>query len=244
MRQVSLIVAAFAMTTVLAPVGSLAAPESYDVRAFSDYVFESLGAQPFGCPQNVLDTLEEEQRADCASLDLSFAQFKKSWQRFVSKQDRFQLGPAAGWHESGPYWKKRLYTVGVTPVWVAFSERNRGLMLTYGKSLEVTCDEESPEEASLPYAGTAGTSTPELIRRVDPDLPVGGFGREWQGVVALKVRVGRTGRPTVLCVLDATPKGLGFEEAAIVAVERWRYKPAIRGGEPVEVALVVTVTWR
>jgi protein TonB len=36
-------------------------------------------------------------------------------------------------------------------------------------------------------------------------------------------------------VVSSTGHGCGFEEAAIAAVKSWRYRPATRNGEPVEI---------
>ncbi len=35
--------------------------------------------------------------------------------------------------------------------------------------------------------------------------------------------------------------GLGFEEAAIDAVRQWRYKPALKDGQPLDVYFTIVV---
>lgn len=67
--------------------------------------------------------------------------------------------------------------------------------------------------------------------------------RGWQGIVKLKVRVLASGRPTDIRVQI----GSGFtslDEAAIDAVQRWRFIPAQRGNVAIDEWVLVPVEFR
>jgi serine/threonine-protein kinase len=53
-----------------------------------------------------------------------------------------------------------------------------------------------------------------------------------QGVVTLEFTINAAGRVTDALVLKADPPGL-FDEAAMRAIEKWRYEPKLEGGTPV-----------
>ncbi|WP_025323815.1 TonB family protein [Deferrisoma camini] len=84
-------------------------------------------------------------------------------------------------------------------------------------------------DAQPDYAAITPPPYPRLARR-----------RGWQGVVRLRVRVSPDGR-----VLDASvEQSSGYrvlDRAALEAVRGWRFRPAVRGGEPVASEVVVPV---
>lgn len=60
-----------------------------------------------------------------------------------------------------------------------------------------------------------------------------------EGVVILRAIISRTGLVQDLSVVK--PLGLGLEDAAVAAVENWRFEPATLDGEPIDVIYRVTV---
>ena len=42
----------------------------------------------------------------------------------------------------------------------------------------------------------------------------------------------------------AQPLGLGLDEKAISAVAKWRFRPGMKSGQPVDVAATIEVTFR
>lgn len=62
-----------------------------------------------------------------------------------------------------------------------------------------------------------------------------------QGVVLLRTILDKSGQVTDVKVIKDLPFGLA--DAAVTAVERWRYRPATLKGEPVAVYLEVTVNF-
>jgi|SRR5580658_7331143 TonB family protein len=66
--------------------------------------------------------------------------------------------------------------------------------------------------------------------------------KKYQGVCLLSVIVDPQGMPQNVKVIRAL--GLGLDENAVVAVGKYRFKPAMRNGEPVPVMLNIAVNFR
>ena len=98
--------------------------------------------------------------------------------------------------------------------------------------------ESQPEEASTEQQGTTTTPTPEqqqpvlavgdivLVERVEPKFPTQAI-REGieQGSVTVKFTVQTDGSVTNPTVTDAKPRRGIFDDAALRAVARWKFKP-------------------
>ena len=100
-----------------------------------------------------------------------------------------------------------------------------------------------PVEARIPVAGLQGVSHPVLIpsSKVDPTYPNEAMEKRINGSVILLAVVRADGSVDKIFVIRCDKPGLGFERAAKEAVRQWRYKPALRGGRPVDVRLTVIV---
>jgi protein TonB len=62
-----------------------------------------------------------------------------------------------------------------------------------------------------------------------------------EGRVIIQAVILKDGSVADIEVLDCTPPGMQFEEAAIEAVKQWRYSPAMQGNRPVDVFFTVVV---
>jgi TonB family protein len=82
-------------------------------------------------------------------------------------------------------------------------------------------------------------SAPVLVDRVQPKYPKRSGVEHELGVLMVQVVIGRDGFIRELQVLKGPSNA--YSRAAIEAIRRWRYKPAMRRGEPVDVELVITV---
>jgi protein TonB len=85
------------------------------------------------------------------------------------------------------------------------------------------------------------TRDPILIQRVEPqvskkDLKKGG------GTIVLRVRISESGTVTRVLV-DQGLSGSPLEAAAVAAVLRWRYEPALDRDEPVEAWTIAQFTF-
>jgi periplasmic protein TonB len=79
-----------------------------------------------------------------------------------------------------------------------------------------------------------------LIDRVQPDYPPLARGARIQGTVVLRAVISRDGTIENLQVVSGHPM---LVRAAVDAVQRWRYRPYLLNGEPVEVETQVTVNF-
>jgi protein TonB len=79
-----------------------------------------------------------------------------------------------------------------------------------------------------------------LVHRVDPAYPAIARAAHISGVVHLRAIIGKDGTVRELEVVDGN---LLLAQAAKAAVEKWRYRPTMLNGEPVEVETYVTVNF-
>jgi protein TonB len=93
------------------------------------------------------------------------------------------------------------------------------------------------------YAGFAGICDPALIEssRVPPRYPDLARQSGVQGKVLLQAVIRKDGTVGNINVLESTVVRLGFDEAAVDAVSRWRYKPGLQNGKPVDVSVTILV---
>ncbi len=93
--------------------------------------------------------------------------------------------------------------------------------------------------------GIGGVTEPELIpeTRMDPEYPELARRARIEGKVILQVIVQKDGTIGDLSVLSEPAANLGFSDAALAAVEQWRYRPAMQNGRPVDVFITVVVTF-
>jgi len=80
----------------------------------------------------------------------------------------------------------------------------------------------------------------DLIYQVKPVYPPLARQTRTQGIVVLEAVIGRDGSVDQLRVISGNPL---LTRAALDAVQQWRYRPTILGGDPVEVSTTITVTF-
>jgi TonB family protein len=96
------------------------------------------------------------------------------------------------------------------------------------------------EESARAQDGTA-IMPPKIKKRVSPEWPDRARRAGLNGTVILECDLAVDGRISSAKVVKG-PRMLG--EAAEAAVRKWRYEPAVKGGQPIAVMLTVTVTFR
>ncbi|MFZ0708360.1 MAG: energy transducer TonB [Candidatus Korobacteraceae bacterium] len=108
----------------------------------------------------------------------------------------------------------------------------------------------APEGGGAANTGTGPAPVPVdsaasrgvLLHKVAPGYP------EWdrlariQGTVVLEAIIGKDGAIKALKVVHSPSDGLA--QAAITAVQQWRYKPYIKDGKPVEVSTTINVNFQ
>lgn len=87
---------------------------------------------------------------------------------------------------------------------------------------------------------------PELIMdsKIEPRFPELARITRVPGRVVLRAVIDEDGVVDEIEIVDCNQPSLGFEEAAIEAVEQWRYRPATLRGRPVAVYFVVLVEFK
>ena len=92
------------------------------------------------------------------------------------------------------------------------------------------------------YRIGGGVSAPSVLSKVEPEYSEEARKAKWQGTVVLSLVVDDQGRPQNLKVLRSL--GLGLDQKAIEAVEKWRFKPGMKDGKPVPVMATIEVNFR
>jgi TonB family protein len=87
-----------------------------------------------------------------------------------------------------------------------------------------------------------GVSAPRAINRPNPNYSKEARKAKHQGTSVLSLVVGTDGKPHDIRVVRML--GLGLDEEAIKAVERWTFEPARKDGQPVPVQVNVEVSFR
>jgi eukaryotic-like serine/threonine-protein kinase len=96
--------------------------------------------------------------------------------------------------------------------------------------------------ADQPLPVSGDVVAPQLIEGRPPDYTELARRARLQGVVVLRAIIDETGTVREATVLKGLPMGLN--EAAVAAVEQWRYRPATLRGRPVTVSYNVAVNFR
>jgi TonB family protein len=87
-----------------------------------------------------------------------------------------------------------------------------------------------------------GVTAPVPLYRPEPEYSEEARKAKYQGTVVLYVEVDATGKPRNLKVVRSL--GLGLDEKALEAVEKWKFRPGYKDGKPVTVAATVEVNFR
>lgn len=93
-----------------------------------------------------------------------------------------------------------------------------------------------------PYRPGSGITPPQLLREIKADYTEEARRRSVEGEVVLEIVVRRDGSVGDIKLLDGLSGGLN--ERAIAAVRQWRFSPAKRLGQPVDVIVEVAVEFK
>jgi periplasmic protein TonB len=87
-----------------------------------------------------------------------------------------------------------------------------------------------------------GVSQPAVIYKVDPEYSEEARKAKYSGTVTLAVVVDAEGHARDIHVIKSL--GMGLDEKAIEAVEKWKFKPGMKGGQSVNVRATIEVNFR
>ena len=92
------------------------------------------------------------------------------------------------------------------------------------------------------YKIGGGVSAPSVIFKVEPEYSEEARKAKFQGTVVLFIVVDEHGNPRDLRVIR--PLGLGLDQKAIEAVQKWKFKPGMKDGHAVPVQATIEVNFR
>jgi protein TonB len=110
--------------------------------------------------------------------------------------------------------------------------------ILFGKNRE---SQGCPEGQVHASAGCA--ELPKILSKVEPRYPKSARKGHVEGVVIYQVVVMPSGRLEQFTLLESNVRGRGLEEAAVEALKRWRYSPAMFEGKPVPCYWTVQVAF-
>lgn len=96
--------------------------------------------------------------------------------------------------------------------------------------------QEGPPPAPAPAVEekvTAARADANYLNNPAPEYPPVALRQGWQGTVQLRVLVQPDGRPGTITLEKSSGKKV-LDDAALVAVQKWKFVPAKRGDQPVE----------
>ena len=102
-------------------------------------------------------------------------------------------------------------------------------------------DAKAVDPAKLPEV-ISRVIAPRLIRQADPEYSQAARALNFSGVSLVDLIVDASGMPARIQVLH--PVGLGLDEAAVAAVSKYVFKPAMEGDHPVPVELNIEVNFQ
>jgi TonB family protein len=92
------------------------------------------------------------------------------------------------------------------------------------------------------YSVGRGITAPSVLSRVEPEYSEEARKAKYSGAVMLAIVVNTDGRADNIKVIKSI--GMGLDEKAIEAVERWRFRPGTKDGVPVRVRAQIEVNFR
>ena len=101
----------------------------------------------------------------------------------------------------------------------------------------------APPKATVARPSDKGLTPPKVVKEVKPQYTPAAMKARVQGPVVLECVVnadGTVGDVTVLKSLDAQ---FGLDDEAVKAAKQWRFKPGLKKGKPVPVALTLELTF-
>jgi protein TonB len=98
-----------------------------------------------------------------------------------------------------------------------------------------------PGQGGISYKALGITQEPKLLHAEEPEYTDEARRARYQGSVLLAIDVDVNGRVTNVRVIRSL--GLGLDEKAVAAVQKWKFRPAMAGGRPVTAPAQVQVTF-
>jgi bla regulator protein blaR1 len=72
-----------------------------------------------------------------------------------------------------------------------------------------------------------------VLKQFEPRYPAGAMRQRREGWAEVRLTVDREGHVVEAAIVEESPRGYGFGNAAVQAAEQWQFEPFTRNGEPV-----------
>lgn len=190
----------------------------------------------------------------CGTRDTSdLSTLRKSFDELILARDGVQ-GTAGRWtwRNSREYMARDYETeTGLLTARIYYTKNLVGL--SYPFELDLSAVEAVPcatpgsilrSEAPPRHEQAEGFEPAVQIVMVPAVYPERALAVRMNGLVEVRARILADGSVGEVCLIKASPTGMGFEEAAVAAVRVWRYGPARLGGVPVETVLDTVVEFK
>jgi len=99
----------------------------------------------------------------------------------------------------------------------------------------------APQDPSGVYKVGGGVTAPHVISRTDPQYTDEAHAAKVEGTVLLSVVIAPDGIAHNINVLKSL--GSGLDEKAVEAVQKWKFAPGTKDGEPVSVRAQIEVNF-
>lgn len=107
-------------------------------------------------------------------------------------------------------------------------------------------DETGTGEAKAPnipiFSIGKGVTPPRVVFQRDPEFSDLAREAKYQGTIIVMLIVDKTGQARNIRIVR--PLGLGLDQKAVATISMWRFDPAKKNGEPVNVEIAVEVSFR
>jgi TonB family protein len=101
------------------------------------------------------------------------------------------------------------------------------------------------EEPGLAAAAADEFVPPQVIlgTQIRPEYPPAALAARYAASVLVELTVLQDGTVGEVKVLKCTRPKVGFEEAVVTALKKWRFEPGTKGGKPVEVTTTLNLNF-
>ena len=101
--------------------------------------------------------------------------------------------------------------------------------------------QQTPTTGGGVYRVGGGVSAPKAIFAPDPKYSKEALKANDEGVCTVSLIITPDGNPRDVHVVRSL--GMGLDEKAVEAVQRWKFQPSMKDGKPVAVAINVQITF-
>jgi TonB family protein len=208
---------------------------------------ERLQIELEACPDGMLGPNDLDYLLWCGNYNGKPKKFPSLWSKTIFRIQALQREePDSGWTKLGDERKRFNFWYRDTPGMV-LHYGDQGLIILGLDMGTLSCGEAGRggrgENGRIADFTTPGVVGPGRIYHIPPDYPLGERQHRMHGDVVLEVIVTKKGTVNGICVAEAKPDYAGFKKEAVEAVRKWRYKPAVLDGRPVDFHMRVEISF-